>query len=502
MTKPPTISGAMKIQPEVHNPRNRPARSSGIRVLDGAFWGLLSEGIMFPTGFLVFVFLSRSLGPEKYGIYVLAINFVVFLEWLIVSFFDRATIKLTNEAEHWEPLGAAVLQLQLVISLLAAIGLEIAAPLLARTLHEPALKGALRLLAVDIPLASLAHTHKYLLMGVGSFRQRAFSIMGRWLGKMVLVFLFVTLGFSIEGAIWANIGASLIELLIGRQYIQPAFFHRWSISFRRLIIQAVPLFLLAGSLRLYGKMDLFLLKYWGGTAVQAGLYSAAQNLALPLSMISAALNPVLLGMLSRECHQGNHRKAQHISRTVLRLFFPVFPFLLVASYSAPDWVPLILGKQYQEAVTPLTALLFSAALMVLVSLCMTLLIAAGKTSWTLALIGVLIPPALLGYWLTIPHWGMLGAALVNVFIAFLAAVIASGMVFSIWKAAFPLGSLIKTLVVLFLTVIPFVWPPAQAIPMIYRATLVVLFIPAYYMLWGEVQKSDLLFFREWLKRKS
>jgi O-antigen/teichoic acid export membrane protein len=492
----------MKIETEVHNSKNRPVRSPGVRVLDGAFWGMLAEGFMFPTGLLVFIFLSRSLGPEKYGIYILAINFVVFLEWLIASFFDRATIKLTNEADHWEPLGAAVLQLQLVISLLATICLEIAAPLLARMLHEPALTGALRLLAVDIPLASLAHTHKYLLLGVGNFRQRAFSIMGRWLGKMVLVLLFVTLGFSIKGALWANVGASLIELLISRNYIQPAFFRRWSISFRRLLIHAAPLFLLAVSLRLYNKMDLFLLKYWGGTTIQAGLYSAAQNLALPLSVISAALNPVLLGMLSRECHQGNHIKAQQISRTVLRLFFMVFPFLQVASFSASLWVPLVLGIQYQEAVTPFTALLFSAALMVLVSLCMTLLIVAGKTNWTLWLIAVLIPPALLGYWLTIPRWGMWGAALVNFLIAFLTAMIASGMVFSLWKAAFPLGSLMRTLLLIIITAIPFVWAPAQVIPMVYRAFLVVLFIPTYYLFWGEFRKSDVLFLLEWLKRKS
>ncbi len=470
--------------------------------MDGTFWGIMAESMMFPAGFLIFIFLSRWLGPEKYGIYVLTINLVIFLEWVIVSFFDRATIKLTNESEDWESLGTTVLQLQFLVSLLVALSVILGAAPVARALHEPALAGTLRLMAVDIPLASLAHTHKYLLIGVGNYRQKALSASGRWFGKLCLVVLLVSMGFSIQGAIWGNIGASLIELLIGRRFIRPAFFRRWNIPFRRLLIHAAPLFLLAISLRLYNKMDLFLLKYLGGTAIQAGLYSAAQSLSLPLAVISGTMNPVLLSTLTRECHLGNWLVAREISCAALRIIFLSFPFVLVTALSSGAWVSVILGKAYQSAAVPFSALIFSAAFLLIISVCMTILIAAGKVIWTLPLIGFLIPPALIGYWLFIPEWGMIGAAFVNSGVALLTAMIALGLICRLWKNALPLKTIAKTLFIMGILLLLFIWNPVREIHATVRLIFDCLLILAFYYGSGEITKRDFQWLKEMWNRKS
>lgn len=475
---------------------------SKIRTFDGAFWGILAEGMMFPVGFLVFIFLSRKLGPGYYGIYALTVNLIVLLEWLIVSFFDRATIKLTNESDHWENLATMVLHLQFLVSLLVAISLFFLASPIARILSEPVLAGYIRLMAIDIPIFCLAQTYKYLLIGIGSFRQKALSALGRWMSKLILVLLFVSLGFSIQGALWGNIGASLVELLIGCRFIRPALWSRWNFPFKRLLVQAAPLFLLVMSVRLFGKLDLFLLKYFGGTAIQAGLYSAAQNLSSPLGMISTTINPILLSTLSKECHHENHLAAQQLSRSVLKILFLLFPFALLASLSSSCWVPIVLGTAYQSAQGPFSILILSNTFLLLFSICTTILIAAGKIVWTLPMIAILLPFTLIGYWLAIPAWGMMGAAWVNGSFAFLVAMIALASVIHLWNHVLPVKTVWNVLLVLGVITVPFVWPPASGLGWVARLLIAVPFIPVYYFFSGEIGKNDFLFLKNFFIKKS
>ena len=42
------------------------------RVVGGTVWSFLAEALIVPTGVLTAAFLTRRLGPETYGLYVLA----------------------------------------------------------------------------------------------------------------------------------------------------------------------------------------------------------------------------------------------------------------------------------------------------------------------------------------------------------------------------------------------------------------------------------------------
>src|SRR5205809_765178 len=79
---------------------------------------------------------------------------------------------------------------------------------IAALLGTPALTGRLRLFAGDIPLFCLAQAHRNILVGLGEFQQRALAAAARWTSRLVLVLLFVGLGWSIDGAILGSIGAS------------------------------------------------------------------------------------------------------------------------------------------------------------------------------------------------------------------------------------------------------------------------------------------------------
>src|SRR5262245_33284362 len=222
-------------------------------MLDGMIRVFLAE-VLFPlTALITAGFLTRRLGTEGYGLLTVAATLVVGIELAITSFFSRTTIKLVSEAHDWQPVGATVLRLQLLVSSAVARLLCFLATPIATLFNEPLVGQYLRLFAFDIPLFSLASAHRDILVGIGGFRQRALIGAGRWITRLLLIVLLVELGLSVTGAILGSIGASLVELMIGRFYVRPSLFVRSLFPARRLCDHAGLLFLSALSLYAFNR---------------------------------------------------------------------------------------------------------------------------------------------------------------------------------------------------------------------------------------------------------
>ncbi|MCS6859685.1 MAG: oligosaccharide flippase family protein [Abditibacteriales bacterium] len=411
-------------------PPSQPARHT----LDGAICVFLSEALILPTGLLTAAFLTRRLGSADYGLLTLAATLVAWIEWSVVSIFARTTIKFVSEADDWRPVGATVMQLHLLVSGGAMVLLWLLAAPVSALFREPALVTYLRLLALDIPLFSLASVHRAILIGLGDFRQRALAGASRPLSRLLLILLFVGMGFSVTGAILANIGASLVELLVSRFYVRPPLFHRSSFPIWQLWDYALPLFLFAVAMRLYDKLDLFALKALGGTAEQAGFYGAAQNLSLiPGSMVALALSPLLLSTLTRTLRAGNVDTARDMSGKAMRAVILLLPFAGVIAGASPEVVSLIFGAPFLPAAPLLGLLIFGALALVMISVTTAILTAAGKPGWTFALTGPMLPLAAAGHLLMIPWLGAIGAAVVNTFFAIVGAGVTAIAVWWVWR---------------------------------------------------------------------
>src|SRR6266478_6465932 len=125
-----------------------------------------------------------------------AATLAVWVEVSINSLFSRAAIKFVGNAEDWRPIGSAIARLHLIVSGSAAGLLVLLSVPLAQLFNEPALASYLCLFALDIPLASLAHAYRSVLVGRGSFAQGALMSAGRWIARLLLLVLLVELGLS------------------------------------------------------------------------------------------------------------------------------------------------------------------------------------------------------------------------------------------------------------------------------------------------------------------
>lgn len=223
----------------------------GRHTASGTLKVFAAQALVLPTGLLTAAFLTRQLGPELYGLFTAAGTIVLWLELGVTLMLSRTTVKFVAEATDWRAVASTLAQAQLLVSLGAAALLVAAAPALASWLRSAELATYLRLFALDIPIFALAHVHRSTLIGRGAFGRGALPTASRWLSRMALIFLLVGLGLSSTSAILASIGASVVQLIVARTFVQPVLLSRFAFPIRRLRGYAVPLFLYATGMHLF-----------------------------------------------------------------------------------------------------------------------------------------------------------------------------------------------------------------------------------------------------------
>jgi O-antigen/teichoic acid export membrane protein/GT2 family glycosyltransferase len=426
-----------------------PAPAAGL--WGGAARVLLAEALVLPTGLAVAAFLTRRLGPEGYGLLAVAATVLAWLQWSLTSLFARTVVKFVSEAEDWRPVARAAVRLHLAGGLLLAAALWAGAPALAALFGEPALSLYLRLFALDLPLFGLAHAYRHVLVGRGAFGPRAWATAARWVTRLLVVIVLVELGLSVPGAILGSLAGSLAELALAwrglRRLEAGARGPAQPFPLRRLWGYALPLALMALSLRLFDKLDLFALKALGAPAATAGHYSAAQNLAWLPGLFALSFSPLLLSSLTRQLAQGESAAARGLARQSLRAVLLLLPMAALAAGAAPELIALAFGPAFAPAAPLLPPLLLGALALVLLSATTAMLTALGQPALTLALTAPLLPLAALGHWLVIPRAGPLGAALVTAGLSGASALLSLVAVQRLWGVRLPRPTAARSLLV-------------------------------------------------------
>ncbi|MBC7806741.1 MAG: oligosaccharide flippase family protein [Akkermansiaceae bacterium] len=432
-----------------------PARDMGMT--RGTLLVFGAEALALPAALFLTALLTRHFGVDDYGRFTLLATLIAWVEWSLSSVWSRATIKLVSEADDWRPIGRAVARLSLGCGLAAAGVLALLAFPLSHMFSEPTIALPLLLFSLDIPLFCLAQAHRSLLVGTGRFSGRAATTAARALFRSALIAVLVSQGAGIMGAILGSIGASVAELAVARLFIRPDFrgtreeSNVAAVPPRLLWEAAGPLLVYAISLRLFDKLDLFLLKSLGGTAREAGLYGAAQNLAILPGIFAMAFVPALLATVGnarrQERDSGEEHGARKIGRGALRVIVRLLPFGALVAGCASGIVSLFFGPAF-AGTAPLIGPLFFAALAQCIFAVATVLLTAGdRIWWTAVLASALLAVAFGAHFLIIPRYGSLGAASVTLVVSVVGAIAALTAVYDRWKITPPVGTVVRTLLV-------------------------------------------------------
>jgi O-antigen/teichoic acid export membrane protein len=383
---------------------------------------------------------------------------------------------------------------QFGVSLFAMLALWLLAEPIADQLGAPRLVEYLRLFAVDIPLFGLAQAHRGVLIGLGHFGNRAIASAGRWTARALLIVVLLELGLSVEGAIIGSLGASVVELAIARWRVRPTLLTRLGAGYpmRRVWGDAGPLFALGLGMRVLEKLDLVLLKGLGGSAEQAGIYAAAQNLTIGPGLVALAASPILLATLSRLVHAGSRDQARAVGREALRLLVLLAPLAAIGAAASPEIAVLLYGRVFMDSGPLAEILMLGAAAMAAFSLVTSVLIGAGRSGWTLAMVLAMLALAFVCHLVAIPRWGPLGAAAVTSLVTSLGALTGSLAIYRVWAVRPPAASVLRAGA---LCVAAFALTTAWSSPglaVVLKLAVVVALVGLAYVGFGEFSVAELL----------
>src|SRR5258706_2964261 len=153
-----------------------------------------------------------------------------------------------------------------------------------------------------------------------------------------------------------------------------------------------PLFVFSMSMRLFDRTDLLMvtLPALGGSMDRAGVFGAAQQIALLPALFTGSFTPLLLSTLSYRLSHGPDEAARLIARQGLRVALLLLPIAALVAALANPTVHMVFGSQF-DAAGPLLAILFlGSCARVVLGIGTTILTAIGR-------------PGLCN-WLGLPMW--------------------------------------------------------------------------------------------------
>jgi O-antigen/teichoic acid export membrane protein len=123
----------------------------------------------------------------------------------------------------------------------------------------------------------------------------------------------------------------------------------------------------------------------------------------------------------------------------------LLPFAALAAGASAEIVALVYGREFRAAGPILTLLTFAGMATLLASVLAVVLIAAERLAWVVWITVGLLPCAMLGHALLIPHLGMAGAALCSTASALVTAFLSTAALYRLWGLLPSAGTLLRSI---------------------------------------------------------
>jgi stage V sporulation protein B len=407
---------------------------------------VLSKALFLVGSVLIHVFLGRYLGPQGYGQYGLVMSILLWFEVVVNSAIPWAVSKVISERRN---LARSVffqgIGLQLIFSIVVLVVFIALAPTLARVFGDGAIRVLLWWVALDIPCFALLSVFLTYFNGLQRFGRQGIVSISRIFFKVLATVLLVLGGYSIRGALVANIIASLLALATGWFVLRlPAPSSQRVRFVRRVLSFGIPytLFLLSAQLLL--SIDLWAVKILVDDPAAAGFYTSAQTISRVPYFLFLGLTTALFPALSHSVSSGQEGASRVQVRQAMRLLALVLlPVGAIVSSSPDAIVKLFFGSAFHPAVLPLTILIWGMILFTCFYNLAVILSVTGRPLMALGCsLGFILGDGLLN-WLLVPQVGMAGAALATSLTSLGGTVVLAVVVSRRFGALLSSGTLLK-----------------------------------------------------------
>jgi O-antigen/teichoic acid export membrane protein len=388
------------------------------RALRGATWAVAGGNASQLLAFVMFVAISRVVGPEAFGTVAIAIAIVELCRPLAS---EAIVGNLVARGRFDDETFNAGFVLCLGLAVLTCSILALAAPLFAWMFHAPQLRTVLPQIALLLVFYAASRVHEaYLTLELRFDSLAVRSVTAALIGGGVGIAAAYS-GLGVEALVlqqWAAALASVVLLWIACRW-RPRF--RFSRGAMGELVRSSATLAPAGVVsQLSIMIDALAVATFSGP-VASGIYNLGKRMRLALVLgLSGALDRVSLPTFARV--KTDAAQLARTLETALRLSTVVaFPVFLGVAAIAPELIAIFLGPEWADAALPMALLLVGGAVAMTTHYFDNVMLVMERRRWIAAIrLGMLL--LLIGALMAVGRHGPAAAA---------AAVLGAGLVHNV-----------------------------------------------------------------------
>jgi O-antigen/teichoic acid export membrane protein len=346
------------------------------KAVHGVFWSALERLGPRAVQFIVSVVLARLLTPTEFGLIGMIMVFVALGNVFLNSGFGAALIQKQDATEtHY----SSVFYANILLSLVAAGGLWLAAPWIARFYDQPALIAPTRVLGLNFIFAAFGLIQTTLLTKRVNFKTQAQVRLIAVSGSGVVGVSMALLGYGI----WSLVAQSLSNTLFDALLLW--FFSRWRPR-RTFSLQALrELFGFGSRMLASGVLDVLFRNIYNVVIgklflpADLGYYTRANSLQqIPSQTLGSVIGRVTFPLFSEI--QEQPQRIRHGVRKSLRTVALVnFPLMIGMLVTARPLILTLIGEKWLASVPYLQLLTLVGLFFPLSSINLNVLLARGRS---------------------------------------------------------------------------------------------------------------------------
>ncbi len=330
---------------------------------------LFGRGIDLIVNFIAVTLIARSLGASDYGIFTSTVAFVFILSKLIDFGFAQIVFRETSLKQN----SFTYLNNAISIRLALLVCLVIIYNIISLAISiEPNEQLYTNILFIGIIFSAKFQNFRELLeipfkVDLKMNYVMIFNIIDNILLLILVLALFLmqtNLLFIVLVYVFANTPGFILFIF----YLVKKYNYRFKFEFDKskwLIQQSLPLFGAVLLFSFFQQLDVILIKNFV-SSYEAGLFSAALRLAMPLGVVPLALITTAFPLITKNKNV-NDEGVREIIIIVFKVLF-AFSFFaaLFATFKAEELIILVFGIDFKEAAEP-TIIIFWASLFIFFS---------------------------------------------------------------------------------------------------------------------------------------
>lgn len=314
----------------------------------GSSLNLAGRGVGQTAQLVAQIVIARVFGPAAFGLFGLGWTAFRILSFLAPVGVEHGVVKFGSAYGRSDPgqvwgIARACGWVAAVSSAVMASALFLLAPWLAGTIDQPGLIGLLRAFSVGLPLAAL------LRVGVAATRvsqRMGYSVAAEYLLQPLsflgLVGIVAVAGGTVVGAAWAATVSFGLGAALGWYHARGLFAspgettNEVDIGLGKIVAFSLPVALAAAAGIAMPWLDRLVLAYFV-SALDLGVYHAASQLALGLTLVTAAIGAMLAPMVADLHSRGDIKALNRVFRLSVRwgVYLALAPALVLIVLPGP-----------------------------------------------------------------------------------------------------------------------------------------------------------------------